>query len=114
MLFKNSCFAILVASTVLIVADCGGSSSGGSGGSSSGGAAGTGGSGGSAGSTGGTVGGGGGGMDGGPRGDAGPGELCKIDQECRQGLKCCYPCGIPDCMNACIEPLPGGRCPMFP
>jgi hypothetical protein len=38
---------------------------------------------------------------------------CSNDSECSPGLKCCYPCGIPGCQNACIAPTPNGQCPMF-
>ena len=47
-------------------------------------------------------------------GDGGQGTGCSNDFECQAGLKCCYPCGIPGCSNACIPPDPGGNCPMFP
>ena len=54
------------------------------------------------------------------------GEVCgtsNADQDagalpCRPGLVCCYPCGIPDCLDRCTEPCgpvgPGcqeGGCP---
>ncbi|MBP6628224.1 MAG: hypothetical protein KA297_02265 [Kofleriaceae bacterium] len=31
---------------------------------------------------------------------------------CRAGLVCCYPCGIPDCVDRCVEPCgpPGPGC----
>ncbi|MBK7582861.1 MAG: hypothetical protein IPI67_22035 [Myxococcales bacterium] len=47
-------------------------------------------------------------------GDAGAGAACASDSECNQGLKCCYPCGIPGCSNQCMAPMPNGQCPMFP
>lgn len=39
---------------------------------------------------------------------------CTLDSECAPGYKCCYPCGIPDCANACVTPLANGQCPMYP
>jgi hypothetical protein len=42
------------------------------------------------------------------------GATCTSDQECGSGLKCCYPCGIPDCQNVCMTPDIGGSCPLFP
>jgi hypothetical protein len=33
--------------------------------------------------------------------------------DCAPGLLCCYPCGIPGCMNRCTEPM-NGRCPLVP
>jgi hypothetical protein len=44
----------------------------------------------------------------------GPGTLCQSDSQCGSGLKCCYPCGIPDCENQCMAPMPNGQCPLFP
>ncbi|MFO0605387.1 MAG: hypothetical protein U0324_19560 [Polyangiales bacterium] len=46
--------------------------------------------------------------------DAGTaGTLCGRDSDCASGLLCCYPCGIPGCMNRCMAPM-GGRCPLIP
>ncbi len=43
------------------------------------------------------------------------GTLCTTSSECAPGLLCCYPCGIPGCMNRCTRPLPGTmRCPLIP
>jgi hypothetical protein len=43
------------------------------------------------------------------------GTQCLDDTECADGLKCCYPCGVPDCFNQCMEPdMMTGDCPMFP
>lgn len=43
------------------------------------------------------------------------GELCSSDAACAPGLLCCYPCGIPGCMNRCGAPDPRtGRCPLLP
>jgi hypothetical protein len=47
-------------------------------------------------------------------GGAGAGSLCESDSECAPGLKCCYPCGIPDCQNQCMAPMRNGMCPLFP
>jgi hypothetical protein len=49
-------------------------------------------------------------------GGLGEGEICQdMPDACAEGLKCCYPCGIPDCMNTCIKPdLMTGECPLFP
>jgi hypothetical protein len=44
----------------------------------------------------------------------GPGTRCVSDSQCGTGLKCCYPCGIPDCENQCMAPMPNGQCPLFP
>jgi hypothetical protein len=52
--------------------------------------------------------------DAGARGDGGQNAPCQDDNQCQAGLKCCYPCGIPGCMNACIPPTAAGRCPLFP
>jgi hypothetical protein len=42
------------------------------------------------------------------------GQLCGSDGECATGLLCCYPCGIPGCMNRCGSPDPRtGRCPLL-
>jgi hypothetical protein len=41
------------------------------------------------------------------------GTLCSRDTDCTGGLLCCYPCGIPGCMNRCTAPM-GGRCPLIP
>jgi hypothetical protein len=41
------------------------------------------------------------------------GSHCQTDGDCKSGLKCCYPCGIPGCAFQCTKPL-GGDCPMFP
>jgi hypothetical protein len=46
--------------------------------------------------------------------DGGAGNGCTSDSQCQPGLKCCYPCGIPDCQNQCIQPLSNGQCPMYP
>jgi hypothetical protein len=42
------------------------------------------------------------------------GATCTSDQDCASGLKCCYPCGIPDCQNVCMTPDIRGSCPLFP
>ncbi len=43
------------------------------------------------------------------------GSLCTADTMCAPGLLCCYPCGIPGCMNRCGAPDPHtGRCPLLP
>jgi hypothetical protein len=48
-------------------------------------------------------------------GRGGPGDLCTNMSDCMRGLLCCYPCGIPDCMNRCMAPDPRtGRCPLIP
>lgn len=49
-------------------------------------------------------------------GGLGEGEICQDDPDgCAPGLKCCYPCGVPDCMNKCIKPDPNTQmCPLFP
>ena len=39
---------------------------------------------------------------------------CVSDDQCGAGLKCCYPCGIQGCVNACIPPDANGQCPLFP
>ncbi len=44
----------------------------------------------------------------------GVGQSCTLDTECNAGLKCCYPCGMPDCSNQCMAPMPNGQCPVFP
>lgn len=44
-------------------------------------------------------------------GGLGAGEVCTSSEECRSGLLCCYPCGIPDCENRCTEVGDAGRCP---
>lgn len=41
------------------------------------------------------------------------GTLCASNDQCGAGLLCCYPCGIPGCMNRCMAPM-GGRCPLIP
>lgn len=48
------------------------------------------------------------------RGDAGLGALCATSSECANGFLCCYPCGIPGCMNQCTAVAPGGACPLLP
>lgn len=52
--------------------------------------------------------------DAGARGDGGQNAPCQDDNQCQAGLRCCYPCGIPGCLNACIPPTASGQCPMFP
>jgi hypothetical protein len=47
-------------------------------------------------------------------GDAGANRTCSSDGDCARGLKCCYPCGIPDCSNVCMTPDRNGECPLFP
>ncbi len=43
------------------------------------------------------------------------GEPCSGDAMCATGLLCCYPCGIPGCVNRCSAPFAGtGRCPLLP
>jgi hypothetical protein len=39
---------------------------------------------------------------------------CTFDSQCYPGLKCCYPCGIPGCSNACVTPQADGSCPLYP
>jgi hypothetical protein len=39
---------------------------------------------------------------------------CQTDEQCAEGLKCCYPCGMPDCLNRCTAVEPGGDCPLIP
>jgi hypothetical protein len=50
---------------------------------------------------------------------AGVGQVCgtsDVDLDagampCAPGLVCCYPCGIPDCADVCMEPCtPGSGC----
>jgi hypothetical protein len=49
----------------------------------------------------------------------GEGEVCITHEDCDGDLRCCYPCGIPDCANICTvpcdprEPFCIGGCPMF-
>jgi hypothetical protein len=38
--------------------------------------------------------------------------LCNSNADCPTGQLCCYPCGIPDCHNICMDPV-NKRCPMF-
>jgi hypothetical protein len=52
---------------------------------------------------------------------AGPGEPCVSGgNDCRPGLVCCYPCGIPGCDWECTEPCDAGEpacsngCLMYP
>lgn len=53
--------------------------------------------------------------DAGVRDGGAAGDLCASNSECGSGLLCCYPCGIPGCMNRCMAPDPmTGRCPLFP
>lgn len=49
-------------------------------------------------------------------GGLGEGEICQDQPNaCAPGLLCCYPCGIPDCMNKCIKADPQTMmCPLFP
>ncbi len=49
-------------------------------------------------------------------GGLGEGEVCQDNPDgCAPGLLCCYPCGVPDCMNKCIKPDPNTQmCPLFP
>jgi hypothetical protein len=44
-------------------------------------------------------------------GDGGNGAPCTTDAQCGSGLRCCYPCGIPDCSYVCTPPDPSGGCP---
>jgi hypothetical protein len=46
--------------------------------------------------------------------DASTSRTCTTDNDCTGGLKCCYPCGIPDCSNVCMTPDRNGECPLFP
>jgi hypothetical protein len=46
--------------------------------------------------------------------DASTPRTCTSDNDCSGGLKCCYPCGIPDCSNVCMTPDRNGECPLFP
>lgn len=41
------------------------------------------------------------------------GAECGSGATCAEGLLCCYPCGIPGCVNRCSMPM-GGRCPLLP
>ncbi len=41
------------------------------------------------------------------------GAECGSGATCATGLLCCYPCGIPGCVNRCSTPM-GGRCPLLP
>jgi len=47
------------------------------------------------------------------QGDGGANDVCANDSQCQTGFRCCYPCGIPGCMNQCLF-TDGGRCPLFP
>jgi hypothetical protein len=47
------------------------------------------------------------------QGDGGANDVCNNDGQCQTGFRCCYPCGIPGCMNQCLF-TDGGRCPLFP
>ena len=49
-------------------------------------------------------------------GGLGEDEVCQDDPDgCAPGLLCCYPCGVPDCLNKCIKPDPNTQmCPLFP
>ena len=49
-------------------------------------------------------------------GGLGEGEICQDQPDaCAPGLLCCYPCGVPDCLNKCIKPDPQTMmCPLFP
>jgi hypothetical protein len=38
---------------------------------------------------------------------------CTNDNQCPSNFRCCYPCGIPGCANACLQ-TDGGPCPAFP
>lgn len=90
---------LLVAlATASSLSGCGATSTGSGGSGGVGGSGGTGGSSGAAGADSGTL-------------EAGA--HCSLDSECQPGLKCCYPCGIPDCQNQCMAPL-HGECPLFP
>ncbi len=42
------------------------------------------------------------------------GRVCSTDNQCAEGLRCCYPCGIRGCQNRCMRVGPNGRCPAFP
>lgn len=43
--------------------------------------------------------------------DAGTaGTVCQSNNDCQQGLLCCYPCGIPGCQNQCTAAV-NGSCP---
>lgn len=39
---------------------------------------------------------------------------CTDDDDCPQGQRCCYPCGIDGCDFICMEPDRRGRCPIIP
>ncbi len=41
------------------------------------------------------------------------GAECADGGACAEGLLCCYPCGIPGCVNRCMTPM-AGRCPLLP
>ncbi len=41
------------------------------------------------------------------------GAECGSGAACAEGLLCCYPCGIPGCVDRCSTPM-GGRCPLLP
>jgi hypothetical protein len=40
-------------------------------------------------------------------------QTCTSNSQCPPGTLCCYPCGIPGCMNMCLTPV-HGHCPFFP
>jgi hypothetical protein len=42
------------------------------------------------------------------------GEVCNPERSaCRDGLLCCFFCGIPDCPHTCRAPV-DGSCPLIP
>src|SRR5262245_44910498 len=45
---------------------------------------------------------------------AAPPGPCTSDADCRGRQLCCYPCGVAGCSNRCMDPGPGGGCPLFP
>jgi hypothetical protein len=43
------------------------------------------------------------------------GAPCNTDQQCADGLTCCYPCGQAGCNHACAQPYgQTGVYPMYP
>lgn len=39
---------------------------------------------------------------------------CTSDRQCPSALRCCYPCGIPGCLDSCSRPDSSGECPRLP
>jgi hypothetical protein len=38
-----------------------------------------------------------------PGGGGTEGSVCGTDADCSGSLRCCYPCGVPDCQNVCTD-----------